>query len=539
MNNILLVHFKRFGDLVSTSQLVAGIKSQYPHTDISLVCFDEFSSVAKLIPGLKKVYTINRESLLTLTKGQLYSTGFAIDELRKKVLVLSKESWDKVINLSNDRASSHFCSWLSTSNPQIKVKGIRIDQHNLAVASDFWALTYNDILTRSTTNSPFNFRDIWSRMVGVEETEKNCLLTNQRNEDTVSRNFNKIREVQGKIVGIQVHCSVDDKGFSDEFSAEICDQLSVKSFVPVLIIAPNDVERGRAKTIADTCLTRPIIVECDFTALSSVVKNIDALITPDTVTKHFADAWNTPCLEISLGSSPTFKQATLNPKSLLIIPTDRKLASVNISDVMNALNLLFNPNPNSYVESNACNIYSPVRLSSQTVYQSRSTKRNDKVELDRHASVVLLNKIANINDTNEKEIRTIALTDIYDNKRAKQWFADVEETVTAQTRDVLHAIRSLLQMKENPKKSSAFIESLDRLLSFTEQLNTATISAVIFRSKLESLPPTTFADNARSLEALLFEYKANLQSCLNLVQSWEVELNNSRKENRSQRQQSI
>ncbi len=539
MNNILLVHFKRFGDLVSTSHVIAGIKAQYPHTDISLVCFDEFASVTKLIPGLKKVYTINRESLLTLSKGQLYNTGFAIEELRTRVSHLAKESWDKVINLSNDKASSHFCSWLASQNNKTMIKGIRVDQNNLAVASDFWAITYNEIITRSSNNSPFNFRDIWAKMVGIEEAEKNHLLTNQRNEDTVFENFNKIRETQGKIIGLQVHCSVEDKGFSNDFTAEICDQVSVKKFVPVLLIAPNELERVRAKEIADNCLSRPIIVECDFTALSSVVKNLDILITPDTVTKHFADAWNTPCLEISLGSSPTFKQATMNPRSLLLVANDRLLSSVETSVVMNAINLILNPNINSFVESTTCSIYSPVKLNAQTVYQSRSTKRNDKVELDRHASALLINKIANINETNESHIRTIALNDIFDSKRAKQWCTDVENTVNAQTRDVLHAIRSLLHLKENPKKSTAFVESLDRLLQFTEQLNTATLSAVIFRSKLESLPPTSFAENTRSLEALLFEYKANLQTCLNVVQGWNAELNSNRIDNRSRRHQSV
>lgn len=539
MNNILLVHFKRFGDLVSTTHLIAGIKSQHPHTDISLICFEEFSVVTKLIPGLKRVYTIKRDSLLTLSKGQLYNTGFAIEELRTRVSNLPKESWDKVINLSNDKASAHFCSWLGTQNSKTKIKGISIDQNNLAIASDFWAMTYNDILTRSGDNSPFNFRDIWSRMAGVEESDSSCLLTNPRNEETVSRNFNKIRESQGKIIGLQVHCSVEGKGFTNSFTSEICDQLSVKNLVPVLLIAPSDNERARAKEIADHCLTRPIIIECDFTALSSVVKNLDALITPDTVTKHFADAWRTPCLEISLGSSPTFKQATLNPKSLLLIPTDRRLESVKVSEVLSAINLLLNPNTNSFIETTASAIYSPVKLKAQTVYQSRATRRNDKVELDRHASAVLLNKIANINETNEVDIRAIALNDICDTNRAKKWFRDVEETVNTQTRDVLHAIRSLLHLKENPKRSKAFIESLDRLLQFTEQLNTATMSAMVFRAKLESLPPTNFSENARSLETLLFEYKANLQTCLNLVQSWEVEMNGHRKEGRSQRQQTV
>ncbi len=529
MNNILIIHLKRFGDLVSA------IKSQHPHSNISLLCFEEFSSVTKLIPSLKNVYTINRNSLNTLTKGQLYNTGFAIEELRAKLVSVAKENWDRVINITNDRASAHLCSWLLAQNSKSKIKGIRVDDNNLVVASDFWSLTYNDVLTKTVNNSPLNFRDVWSRMTGVEELEPAKLLTNARNEETVSRNFDTIRKTKGSVVGIQVHCSVKDKGFTDEFVVELCDQYSAKNISPVLLIAPNKEERSRSRNIAEACLTKPIVIECDFIALSSVVKNLDLVVTPDTVTKHFADAQNTPCLEISLGSSPVFKQATMNPNSLLVVSNCRTLRSVNIPFVLEATAALLTNNRNARFTSPQANVYSPRRLNGQTVYVTKTSTSNDEVELERHSQTLLLNRIANINNTNSDDITSIAIESVNNPVTAKAWANKTSDAISNQTREVLHAIRSLLQVKENPKKVSSFVEALDRVLNVTDTLTTASLSSIIFRSKLESLPPANFNENARVIESLLFELKANLQTSQSLVQNWEMAFNSIRSDSKRSR----
>src|SRR5690606_33904195 len=136
-------------------------------------------------------------------------------------------------------------------------------------------------------------------------------------------------------------CSVEDKGFSKKVVCDIATAVVQTGNHPLLLIAANDSEREYAQEILKELDFKPIVVESDFTALSSVVKNLDLLVTPDTVTKHFADAHGTRCLEVSLGSSPVFKQATVNPNSRLIVANDRT-AQVSSEDIIACLDSMLN-----------------------------------------------------------------------------------------------------------------------------------------------------------------------------------------------------
>ena len=166
---------------------------------------------------------------------------------------------------------------------------------------------------------------------------------------------------------------------------------------------------------------------------------------------------------------------------------------------------------------------------------TRTSTSNDEVELERHSQTLLLNRIANINNTNSDDITSIAIESVNNPATAKSWANKTSDAISNQTREVLHAIRSLLQVKENPKKVSSFVEALDRVLNVTDTLTTASLSSIIFRSKLESLPPANFNENARVIESLLFELKANLQTSQSLVQNWEMAFSSIRSDSKRSR----
>lgn len=519
MNKVLVVHLKRFGDLISAGQYIGSLKKEHPHAEVSVLCFEEFASVTKLIPGLKATYTINRNALMTLRGGKLYNNGFAIDELQKRMHHVAEQKWDRIINLTNDRASAYLCSWLQTSSTNAKVNGMSIDNHGIARASNSWGMVFNDIVARSGLNAPFNFRDMWAQMTGFNDHGASGLLANPRNEETVARHFTSLREKGGKIIGIHAVCSVADKGFSDKVICNTLNTLKDNGHTPLLLIAANDSERERANEILTQLDFKPIVVECDFTALSAVVKNLDLLITPDTVTKHFADAHNTPCLEVSLGSSPTFKQATVNPNSRLMIAVDRT-RQVNASDITRCALAMLAGSECEELSSEVV-LYRPAKSCGVTAYLAISGNANPYSEIDRHAMSAQVLKGINRNNDSTSTYAQLVLETPNAHENFTTWANTTKEEATNIMKDLLHTIRSLLQMRENPRRSSEFVTSLERLFAYTDRLSVANLGSHFFRARVESLPPANFNENARAIEALLFELKADIQSCLTLVNEWE------------------
>src|SRR5690606_29192196 len=164
--------------------------------------------------GLKSVFTVSRNTLMTLKNGKLYNNAFAINELEASLAPLLDYQWDSVINLTNNRASAYLCSWLKSRHQGTTVFGASIDSDNMVRTSDAWASVFNDILPM-TSNAPFNFRDVWAQMLGFQDRDAVALLTNNRNEENVKRHFETMRTDGSRVIGIQLVCSVPGKGIHE------------------------------------------------------------------------------------------------------------------------------------------------------------------------------------------------------------------------------------------------------------------------------------------------------------------------------------
>lgn len=521
MNKILVIHLKRFGDLVAAGQTIASLKQEHPHSEISLLCFDEFSNITKVIPNLHRIYTIGRNTLLTLKNGRLYNNGFALEELSLRLEPLTETRWDRIINLTNDRMSAYLTSWLATFNKNSQVNGLSMSQNGMVMTSNYWSRIFNDVLTRSGRNSPMNFRDVWAKISETHDYGNYPLLTNKKNEQAVIENFDSLRSRGGKVITIQAHCSVADKGFSAQVVADLTKRISEANDRPVLLCAPTQAERDKMQEVSKLLDFKPIIVECDFTALSSVIKHSDLVITPDTVTKHIADAHQTRCVEVSLGSSPTFKQATMNPESRLIVIRDPMFGQVSADDIYNVSAAMLNET-NEIPISAHCVVYRPKRIDQMVTYQAIAGNIEIDQELDRHAMSALISVLDGDEEKDTSKFAQNVIASIESIQGFSAWAANNKDACTQVMKDLLHTIRALLQVKVNPRQARDFVQALDQLLAHTEQqVQFSNLPVFLFRSKLEAIQTSNFSANARAIEALVFELKGQIQVALGIINEWE------------------
>jgi ADP-heptose:LPS heptosyltransferase len=556
MENILLINLRRLGDIYSLSHLISSLSEAKPHSKISLLVFEESAQAARNLKNIDCVYTVDRKHLTTLKVNKIFSDAMAIEFLFESLKPLKQSSWDNIINTSNDKASAFLSSYLSNSMTSNQAKGISYASPTTITYSSEWDIVLNEIVATGP-NSPFQFIDCLHEICGVEHSYgKDKIKLNQRHEELSIKNIQKIKSTMTtsqdespKTIGIQMTASHESKMLTDDVLIEIIHRISSDlRGIPILLIAPNEIERALAKEVNSRLRKKIVVVESDLSALASVVNNLDFLITPDTVTKHISDSMNTPCLELSIGQSPLYKQGSRNPNSLILTPrSDWRIFStdtknflseeessqkniIEASDVINTISYFFSDNKNSLKPELSSNVqlFRPVIDELGVNLVCIAGELNGEYEATRHFSRYLLGK--SLKDVGPSYL--LELVPQLLKKETPHWADHQKSLITQITRDLLGTLRALIQAQESRKKVKDFISSLDRLMAHANNDYPTSIFVKIFRAKIESLDSKqSFNENVRDVESLLYELKSDLQKFLLILKDVESLWHEHRKNN--------
>lgn len=515
MKSVLLVNLRRFGDIYSSAHIINSMVKSGEY-EVSLLIYKEFEKVALNIEGISNIFTIDRKRIITLCKSDIFNNAYSLEEFDKDLESVTKKSWDKVINYSNDRVSTHIASLLETKERV----GLSFGPDMKNKYNSEWGMLLNDVVTELEF-SPIHFNDIYHNMVGVTASKDGIKLkTSANHNESAFKNINFLRQAEEgknkKVVGIQLFTSEESKNIPEKIIIEVIEKLHQKDVVTMLLIAPTEEEKARAAKINDHFEGRLVSVESDFHALTSVVINLDCLITPDTAIKHLSDLVETPCLEVSLGASPFLKQGSINRQSIILSKNleDRHFSkSDSTTDlksddiVSSTLLLLGTKSFNSTHISEGYTLYRPYKDNLGTSYFAVKGNVNSEIEAQRIASRMYLSKTLKGEDDNSYCEMILELK----GERFKKWITNEKEAVTSITKDLLGAIRSLIQIGEGGNQSKNFINSLGHLLSHSSDSTISAIPSLFLRARLEGIISNKLEDSVKEVEAQLYKMKNELQ----------------------------
>ena len=530
-NNILIINLKRYGDIFSMGHTVQGIKRDNPNCSITLLVLKEFEKAAQALTDVDTILTIDREQILTYKKNKIFSDGLALNHFENEIHHVTKEHWDLVYNYSNDRVSTHITSILK--NNSTKHLGIRFNDYCNVEYSSEWALLFNDVITE-LKYSPMSFVDTYNAMASTKISEDGIALkTREEYNKTAHLNFSEIRRMeQGqeeiKIIGIQLSASTNYKMIPrGELVALIDEIYMTPEYFPVLLGAPTDRDRELINSINSEFNNSLVSIEADFLALSSVLLNLDALITPDTSVKHVADLLRIPTVEISLGESPLFKQGTVNLNSVIITPSvslrSFKKAEVERSRELKDLNYKI-----KYTDIIAALRYTLKEISSFkditlshdiTIYRPKSDNlgrflmpiagnTDESVEIERICTRALIHQ----KTTKQDDLTLIDTILEFDTALVNHWINQQKDLITDTSKSLLSTLRAIIQLTNEKSSMTNFLGALATLCDFCETSSDfAKLPALRFRSRLEALNTSDLRSSAKEVEALLYEYKSDIQ----------------------------
>lgn len=540
MKKTLIINLRRIGDVYTTGHLVNSMVKD-ENTSVSLLVYKESSNAAHNLKNISQIYEIDRKEIITLKTNKLFSDGFALEQLFNQLEVIKKQKWDEIVNYSNDVVSAYICSYLRTSTE--KTVGISFNNERNVITNSNWEILFNDVLP-VVKHAPMHFVDCYHKMTNTllaQEGEK--LLTNPEYNTVAFSNLSAIRSTNSnaKIIGIQLKTSEKAKDIPEETIVELVSLLKSNSeFYPVLLIAPFDDEKNYANHINKKFSNSLVIIEADLSAVASVLTNLDLLITPDTVIKHIADLTETPVLEISLGHAPFLKQGTYLTGSLVLtdtiasrnfIKTENKAATksnITAHDILSSVLFYFartknikpllSPNVTLYT----CN-FDQLGAS----YSVVAGTVDPRAEIHRFMTRQLINLSY---DQSESTPAHFSNMNEYNSHALATWIVDEKSNLTEVTKDLLGTLRSLLQCLENRKSSKEFIHNLGKLMAHAEVSSFVQIPVLMFKTKIESINAKTFEENAKEVENLLYELKANIQKALLCIKNLEESITTQKKD---------
>ena len=538
MKSILIVNLRRLGDVYTTSHLINSLTSS-GECHVSLLVYKESEAAASTIKNITNVHTIDRKEIITLKSNKLFSDGYALEHLFNQIQDVHAQEWDSIINFSNDLVGTYLCSYLQERSK--KIIGVHFNQNRIIQAQPDWELLYNSVLPE-LEHSPIHFVDCLHKMAGVSlNREGEKLKTNTSFNEIAFKNLSSLRSSAKeatsdvKIVGIQLTTSDAEKNPSESTMHQLINELlDSKNYVPVILIAPTEQERKMAEEFNRSHDNEVVVVEADLTALTSVLMNIDLLVTPDTAVKHMADLTETPVIELSIGYAPFLKQGTYSKDSLILtnVITDRVFkknksqpeARFTARDILTSIKIALGQTPTTESLTKGVTLYRS-NFDELGVSYSPICGSVDKVaEVSRHANRQL---IYSMFERSDEKISSDSLKE-YNSSETQAWVAGQKDAVTEVMKDLLGTLRTLLQTVENKKSSRDFIQNLGKLISHSETVSITQIPVSMFKGKIESINTKSFHENAKEVEILLYELKADIQKVLFCLKEVESAFNSSK-----------
>ncbi len=534
MERILILNLKRNGDIVASTHLINSILNDTPNAQISMLVYEEFSTVAHNILGVSKVYTLDRKKISLLKKNKIFSNGHSMELVWNSIKEIRETEWNHIINYSNDIASAYLTSFLKHK----KHTGIKINKNKTIAPSNDWTFFFNEVLP-SYPHAPLHFVEAYHKMVGVKHKPAEISLRlNQEHNETAHKNINLIRKKysrsgkEAKIIGIQIKSASLKKDLPVDLLVDFVDELinHEDNYIPMLLVAPNEVEKKLANKINESFNNKIISVETDFIALPSVLYNIDALVTPDTVTKHFSDLTDTPTLEIALGSAPIFKQGTIKDKNIILTPVLDCFpctAKSKCSNDFKCQKMIKGKDISIALDSLINKIVPYEKLSDGlTLYQTHSKESiwfkpiagdiNVQTELTRQISRLYVDNL--FNEKKNDLIFTHILED-FDSHEITTWIKSQNEHITQTIKDILNCLRSLRTVKDNKSNTKRFLSSLDKLMIHCTDNSLTAIPSMLFRGRIETISTQYLDTGLKQMEDHLYLLKNEVHGLITLFAS--------------------
>lgn len=506
MNKLLIISLRNEYDLIACSYMVSSYVKANPHTEVSLLTYKDFSSVAKTISNVTNIYTIDRFEAQALYQNPLFSKAFAINKFLADIKVCSTTKWDKIINFSNDMVSAYLCTYLNA----LEVEGVTVSQTGSSIWSNDWA-SYLNFYYPNQKRAPIQSHFIRHWMGDTRfASDSTHLKTNSDYMAISSQNFLRLRQTLNSGESYIVALSLGKDSYGNRIDIESLSSIietleSSEHYKPVLLVSQNSDDREIANKLNEMFDNKLISISSDYEALTSVLSNVDMLISTANSHLYFADALDVRLVQIKSTTDQIQTPSFIMSDNYIVIKDEGQACYDEVCYILNKE--FHNELPVESV-SNHAKIYQSISDEYSTYFTQISGEVNIKEELEYHIARAYHFELI------EGKLNNELLEHLRQNTDHQEMieFISFNKTIlTNCVKTLLATLRSLKGIRQSSENRKNFISYLDELISYSSSDGLVNCPVTLFAAKIENISETDPEENLKEIEKALFQLKTNLQ----------------------------
>lgn len=292
---ILGISLLRLGDLILQRPLIEGLRKKHPQSEIHMLINKQFSQVEFLFAGLvDKFIYFDRDNLQKSCGEKEYNILWGFHQLKSLMDDVNQTRYDFVYNFTHNRLTAHLAGLV---HAQERI-GIYSKDGNFHGLNNPWIAFFNNFFGKPEATG-FHYTELLGRALEIQPQQMPFPVKTSR----------------GQYVLVQPLTSDSKKNWSLEKYQALVKTLESETPLQVLVLGAPFEREILSKTFPEKNL-----FICDLQAAASKLRETALLITGDTSIKHLAALYDTPILELSLGSSQPLQVGAYSNHAVTLQP---------------------------------------------------------------------------------------------------------------------------------------------------------------------------------------------------------------------------
>ncbi|MCY4644532.1 MAG: hypothetical protein OXB88_07930 [Bacteriovoracales bacterium] len=500
-------------------KLIFSIKTIHPETDISILIYKEYSSVAHCLRNINKTYKIDKTKVKSLQSSPLFCDSFALNEFMSPLRKIKNLKWSYVLNLSHCSISNHLTSYLANQ----KHIGVCMNRDKSINYSNGWAKVYHEIL-QVPFRTGLSSIEILHQMIGVDlKTHNNHAQLIFYDETPIANKMLDIRKNHQsppssdfKVAGVLIeNFFIEDKISLDTIHDFFNISMQRNEFLPILLISSSKHEKDMANRLQNLLSKDIYIFEYNTKTLPTILLHLDFILTSNPLAIAMGDLTETPTIEICLKENVLFNQSSTLEGSIIIEHISHTGAPISSTDLLKACHLIYQKKNIPLNFSRDIMAYKVHHKNNRCEYIPISEHFEAEKELTRFISKDILYLY---NDSSRTSLLFSSLyKNLFHKEDLKKWIDKEKNTLSRFLKNLLNCLRLINQARQREDQGKIFVKELDSLLNLAYQNSIFSIPIHIFRANIESIHTSDYDSNINMIEKELFELKKYLQETFKII----------------------
>jgi ADP-heptose:LPS heptosyltransferase len=314
---ILVLQLARLGDIYLTWPILRSLRRQWPDAQIEIVVRQRFHEATLGLEGVvDRVHVLDSADILEPLYARLERSGIkeSLGRLEEFITSCKVRPFDQIINLTYSPLSSYLTKILS--GPYTQVSGYSRHSDGGLFPVDEVAAYF---LAQGGVGGPnrLHLLDIFAAAAGVTLQPSDLQVSIPEPQAHIRSTIERLGAA--KCVAIQMYASTPEKSLSQQEWEWVLPHLAERTGAHLVLLGSSE-DCNRTPKVEAHWPVIHLMGQTQLKDLFYILKNVEYLISPDSLGVHIAGLIGTPVLNLAMPGVNSFETGPWSPRSRVVRP---------------------------------------------------------------------------------------------------------------------------------------------------------------------------------------------------------------------------